>query len=140
MNGGTTLPVVIGISAGIAMIVIFALLVNHHLKLSIEGLKHSYRVGEQITFTLRINGYGYYCYTPGAAIWNASTALDSSIPIWRSGFPTVLCPPYPGSHFIDDKYSWVQDRSAIIDKAGQYMFKAGGDRVPTLQAEFKVTQ
>ena len=53
MNGGTTLPVVIGISAGIAMIVIFALLVNHHLKLSIEGLKHSYRVGEQITFTLR---------------------------------------------------------------------------------------
>ena len=33
MNGGTTLPVVIGISAGIAMIVIFALLINHDLKL-----------------------------------------------------------------------------------------------------------
>ena len=80
--------------------------------------------------------------TSGTAtlIWNASTSIDSSIPIWRSGLPTVLCPPYPGSHFIDDKYSWVQDRSAIIDKAGQYIFKAGGYRLQTVQAEFKVTQ
>jgi hypothetical protein len=140
MNAGMTLPVVTGICAGVAMIAIFALFIHHGLSLSIQGLKSSYRIGEQMTFTLRVSGYGYYCQTPGAAIWNASSAFDSSVPVWRSGLPSQLCPPYPKSHFIDDKYSWGEDRDITLDKPGDYVFKAGGDRVPTVQKEFKVTQ
>ena len=136
MGDSAILPVIVGLGAGIALIVIFASAPNP-LHLTIEGMKESYRVNEPITFTLRVSGYGQYCQSPNAAIWNASSSF-ASVPLWRSGLPSVLCPPYQQPHFVDDRYSWRQDRSAVIDKSGEYIFGANVGSEPTVQKEFAV--
>ena len=132
MGNRITIPVIAGLSIGTLLIVILALVFNstdtstisatpNNLKLAIDGLKESYRIGEPITFTLRVTGYGDCYQTPNAAIWNASSAFASR-PIWRSGLPSFTCDPnLESDHFIDDKYAWGKDRNVTITEAGDYL-------------------
>ena len=154
---GVTIPVIAGLSSGIAMIIVFALIFGppasptdaptiaptvleptYHVNLTIVGMKDSYRVGGPISFTLRVNGYGYYCQSPNAAIWNASSAF-ASIPIWRSGLPILLCQsPQTTNHIVDDNYSWGLDRNITIEEPGRYVLGARIASDPAVQKEFTV--
>lgn len=81
------------------------------------------------------------CYqTPNAAIWNASSAFESR-PIWHSGTPAWTCDPnLEFDHFIDDRYSWEEDRNVTISEAGDYVLGARIGVNPAVQKEFTVTQ
>lgn len=151
MSSGVIAPVIAGLVVGIAAIIVLALAFNspsnstfgttpNNPNLTIEGLKDTYRVGEPITFTLRVTGYEDCYQTPNAAIWNASSAFASR-PIWRSGTPVFTCNPnLQFDHFIDDKYSWREDRNVTIKEAGDYVFGARIGVNPAVQKEFRVTQ
>lgn len=151
MDSRITMPVIAGLSVGILLIIIFALVFNttsnsgmsttpNNLNLAIDGLKESYRIGEPITFTLRVTGYGDCYQTPNAAIWNASSAFASR-PIWRSGTPSFTCDSnLESNHFIDDKYSWGEDRNVAVNETGNYVFGARIGVNPAVQKEFRVTR
>lgn len=151
MDGRITVPVIAGLSVGILLIIIFALVfsstsnsgmstIPNNLNLAIDGLKESYRIGEPITFTLRVTGYDDCYQTPNAAIWNASSAFASR-PVWRSGLPAFTCDSnLESDHFIDDTYSWGEDRNVTIDKTGDYVFGARMGVNPAVQKEFRVTR
>jgi hypothetical protein len=153
VNSRITIPVIAGLSIGILLIVIFTQIFSdsesnsgsygttlNNLNLAIGGLKESYRVEEPITFTLRVTGYGDCYQEPNAAIWNASLAFASR-PIWKSGTPNFTCDPnLESDHFIDDKYSWGEDRNVTITNAGDYVFGARIGVNPAVQKAFTVTQ
>lgn len=152
MADGVTIAAIAGLTVGIATIIVFATIFNSpsnsspsatsgNLRLTVEGLKGSYHAGEPITFTLRVTGYGNCYQTPNAAIWNASAAF-ASIPIWRSGLPSQTCDSnsqQQSVHAIDDLYSWGEERTITINKAGDYIFGARVGENPVAQKEFKVT-
>ena len=152
MSREISIPVIAGLSVGILLIVILALVffnspsnstfsaTPNNLSLTIDALKESYHVGEPLTFTLRVTGYGDCYQTPNAAIWNASSAFASR-PIWRSGTPAFTCDPnLQSDHFVDDKYSWGEDRNVTITEAGDYVFGARIGVNPAVQKEFTVTR
>ena len=152
MSKEISIPVIAGLSVGILLIVILALVffnspsnstfsaTRNNLNLTIDGLKESYHVGEPLIFTLRVTGYEDCYQIPNAAIWNASSAFASR-PIWRSGTPTFTCDPnLQSDHFIDDKYSWGEDRNVTITEAGDYVFGARIGVNPAVQKEFTVTR
>ena len=129
-----SIAVVGGLSVGIGFVLLFAiemaptenssiLPTTPHIDLSIDGLRHVYHVGEPIHFSFRVAGYGYYCQSPNAAIWNASGFLKS-FPVWRSGLPTVFCLHgtgiKPPNRYIADTYDWSSYSKIAIQSPGNY--------------------
>ncbi len=129
------IPVIIGLIAGIALVIIFSTSdigstensnpifpQSNHVTVVVEGLKDSYHAGEPIRFDVRVEGYGYYCQSPNAAIWNTNQFLKS-LPVWGSGLPIVSCDingPQPVYHYIDDVYDWSAYQDIRIQQVGNY--------------------
>ena len=77
------LPTIAGLVVGIAFVVLFASIFtssqlsqpDRRTDLSIESLKDSYSVGEEIDFAIRATGYGIMCGYPDFKIIDLGTRI-----------------------------------------------------------------
>lgn len=90
MTRGTTIPAIAGLVVGIGFVVLFSTIMTlagslpatdvnpvldryRHIDLSLDGLKDSYRAGEQIDFSLGVEGFDALCdANPHIAITNST--------------------------------------------------------------------
>ena len=142
-DNSQAIPVAAGLAIGIAFIVLFAFSFNTvdrnfgnlggYLRVSVDGLKDTYQVGEAIDFTVKAKGYAE-CGNPTARIINT----DSNDTIYNV-FNISICFPHEARP-IDETWT-LKDMGAVVDiileESGNYkaMVHYGGE---TIEKEFVV--
>lgn len=121
MENTDILPVIGGLATGITLVVTFAMFFGSssahdigrysHMGLSIDGLKQTYSIGEEIDFTLTAKGYGKYCpYGPSIAIFDSAGNA-----VWTyETFNLMGCgDPDISAHEVDEKWS-VKEKVSLL--------------------------
>ena len=87
--------------------------IKQNVKISIEGLDETYKVGEKFSFHVKASGYGRFCGDPNVVIYNATN-------------PSEILWSYQGQEFIGmcplrDIQNTFGYRSISINQTGSYI-------------------
>lgn len=138
-------PVIAGLAVGIAFVALFAsffssaeIVTGQHIDVSIEGLKTEYAIGEQITYTVKANGYGVLSDAyPYAKIINTDTNDMTNEMLYD--FVVMWDEPNDAPRTIDAEWPVAERYNDIIlYESGNYkLIVELGDE--TLERQFRVS-
>lgn len=141
---GAAIPVVAGLTIGIAVVVLFASLFGSSSPIiqrkafadvSITGLKEVYRTGEKIDFTIRAKGYGTNCGNPSVTMVDTQNP-SNMINLFDIIMDYYNCDPEPHSFDKTWRLADIGILHDITPASGHY--KVAVSYGQTMEKEFDV--
>jgi len=147
MGNSDIIPVIAGLAVGIAFVAMFAMFENNsifgnspahnigrypYMTLTIDGLKQTYSMGEDINFTLTAKGYGKYCAeAPSIEIFDSEGNLVwhyVTVNLMGCGDPDISPQEVNDKWNVKERVSLLPSDSDIqvptINKPGEYGLRA----------------
>ena len=148
-NSGKS-PVIAGLAAGIAFVAVFSFVFsdsslavtkgNNEINLTIDGIRSSYRPGDQIVFGVSAKGLSDNACnigSPGVSIHGGSDEEKINWPISFAFYTAMMC---GGSEYLDKKWIFGDEPedAIVLDTAGQYTLVVSIEDI-TAERKFVVT-